>query len=109
MQQRIQEREIETTFGGLDLLPGNRHEHGIRFQLLDGRPHLWQYGRPCARVVHLRAENDVRLAVDEQRVTAILLDDARQFGGVDGRRDGEKSRKKTQKRPCMVRTTAVPR
>ena len=76
-QQRVEEREIELAFDGLDLLPGDGHADGVGLQLLHRRPDLWQHGRPGAGVVHLRAEHEERRAVDHERGATVARHDLR--------------------------------
>ncbi len=94
--QGVEKTEVEMAFHRFDLVPRDRHLHGIGVDRLDRWPHLRQHRRPAAGVVHLGAEDEVGLAVDQQLVTAVRADDLRQRRGGMGEaaagKDGGKQR-----------------
>ena len=71
------------------LLPIDGSFDGVRVQLGERIPDGRQLRWPAAGVVHLTAENQVRLPVDEQRPSAAFLDKPRRFGGVGDVAHGE--------------------
>lgn len=78
-QQRIDEGEIELAFFRLDLLPGDRHLHGVGAQHLHCRPHLVHDPGIVAGVVDLRAQDQERRTIDQQRMLAVLADELRHW------------------------------
>jgi hypothetical protein len=96
-EQGVHEGEIETALDGLDLLPGHRHDDGVGLGIGHRRPHLLERLDRVARVVHLRAQHQEGLAVDQQRMTPVALDQPRQLrrGGGAGE-DGGQGRKRRQ-------------
>ena len=76
-QERIDHAGIELPLLGLELLPVDRDFDRVRVHELHGRPHLRKHAGPAARVVHLRAQNEVRSAIHEQGVAPVFLHQAR--------------------------------
>ena len=66
LQQRVDEGEVELSFDRFHLLPGDRHFERIRVERIDHRKHGLEHGRIVARIVGLRAEDQERLAIDDQ-------------------------------------------
>ena len=75
-QQRIDDAVVELPLLGLELLPVDRDLGGVGVHVLHGRPHLGEYARPAARVIHLRAQNKVGGAIHKQGVAPIFFDEA---------------------------------
>ncbi len=89
--------EIELTWLTLELLPVNRGFDSVGMQSGHGLPHLRQFAGPGARVVNLPAEDEERLAINEEGVAAILLHEAWWFGcgslGAGGGKENEEKGK----------------
>ena len=77
--QRVQPGEVEFALDWLDLLPRHGDFEGVGMDRLDGRPDLRKHVWVVARIVRLPAEDQIRCAVDEQRVPSVLGDKAREF------------------------------
>ena len=58
-QEGIDDAGIELPLPGFELFPVNRDLDGVGMHILHGRPHLLEDGGPAARIVHLRAQNEV--------------------------------------------------
>src|SRR5947207_2197814 len=63
---RVNVFPIEFSGLRLHLLPINGSFNSVRVQLSQGLPHRRQLRRPCARVVNLAPEHQVRLTVHEK-------------------------------------------
>ena len=72
----------------LELLPVDGDLEGIDLEGRHGGPDLRQGGRPGAGVVALGAEDQKGLAIDDQGMTSVLLDEMRQRG-IGGLGEGE--------------------
>jgi antitoxin (DNA-binding transcriptional repressor) of toxin-antitoxin stability system len=70
--------KVELSFDRFHLLPGDRHFERIRVERVDHRKHGLEHGRVVARVVGLRAEDNERLAIDDQGMAAGTAFDPRQ-------------------------------
>jgi len=64
-EQSVDDAVIELPLLGLDLLPVDRDLDCVGVQELHGRPNSWEHGGPTARVVHLRAQDEVGRAIDK--------------------------------------------
>jgi hypothetical protein len=82
LNQGVDEAEVEAPFLGFHLFPGHRHQHGVGLEVARRRPHRAERGRVVAGVVRLRAEDQEGLAVDQQGVAAVALDQARRLAGL---------------------------
>src|ERR1035437_4981510 len=89
----IHNTEVEAALLRLKLLPVDWRGQGVGVQSGHRLPHLRQLAGPCAGVVNLAAENQVRPALDKQSVAAIFLHQSRRFNGQSQRkRDGSKEK-----------------
>src|ERR1700681_2330473 len=79
-EQSVHKREVELALPCFDLLPGNGYQHRVGLKLLDRGPYLRQHAGIVARVVDLGPEDQVRAAVDEQRMAALAVDEAGELG-----------------------------
>ncbi len=71
--QQVHVGEVEGALGGLDLLPVDGGLDGIGVHGFGGAPRTGKGRGPCAGVVDLAAEDEERLAVDDEGEAAILL------------------------------------
>jgi hypothetical protein len=77
---RIYVAVIEPSRLWFELLPIHRCLNRIGVKRLHGAPHLRQLAGPSAGVVNLASEDQERLALDQQRIPALILDNPRRFG-----------------------------
>jgi hypothetical protein len=80
LEQRVDEGEIEPTLDRLDLLPRDRHQQRVGADPFDRRPHLLEHARIVRRVVRLRAEDQERLAIDDQGRANVTGGEVRRLG-----------------------------
>ena len=77
-EKLIHDRVVELARLRLELLPIDRDFEGVGLGRLDGRPDPGQHRRPGAGIVALRAEDQERRAVHDQRVTSVFTHQMRQ-------------------------------
>jgi hypothetical protein len=87
MDKRIDVAVIESSRLKFELLPIDRRLDGVTMKRLYRAPHLRQLAGPCARVVNLAPKDQKWLAVYQQRVAAVFLNDS---GCLDGRAAGKR-------------------
>lgn len=86
----IQDAEIELTLDWFDLLPGNRHQHGVDMQFCNPRKNAICLSRRSRRgIPQLAAENQVWLSVDDQLSSMIELANFRRLDGACRQEAGE--------------------
>jgi hypothetical protein len=78
-KQCMQQRRIKMAALRLELLPVDRHFDGVQMQVLGCRPDLGQLRWPRTRIVHLRAQHQIRRTIDKQREATVLLHNMRQL------------------------------
>ncbi len=76
-QKRIDHGIIESSLLGFQLFPINGDFDRIDVQEIHRGPNFGQNGGPSAGIVHLRAQDQIRRAVDDEGVSTVLLDDVR--------------------------------
>ena len=89
LDESIDEREVEVAFGGFHLFPVDRRLDGVGVEVLNGLEDLRQFTGPGAGVVDLAAEHQEGLAVDEEGVAAVFLDELWRFFSVEKLSAGE--------------------
>lgn len=60
----IQNRKVELSLEGLNLLPGNRHQHGVDVGVRNARQDFIGLRCPCRRVDQFTAEDNERSATN---------------------------------------------
>jgi hypothetical protein len=87
-EDRVDDARVVPARLRLELLPVDGNLESVDAERLRRRPDLGKDGRPGARVVALRAEDEKRLTVDDQGVAPVLLHEVgqRRVGGPRGGR-----------------------
>jgi hypothetical protein len=87
-QQPVDRGPVEPTFGGLDLLPGDRHQQGVDVQRRQPRPgRVQRCRRRGRRIPQLAALDQERLAVDHQLSRFVTAQHRHPLGIARGARD----------------------
>ena len=85
----VHNAEVKMALLGLKLLPVDRRGHGVGVQSGHRLPHLREFAEPCAGVVNLAAQYQVRTAFNKQGVAAVFLHEPRRFYGQSQRKRNE--------------------
>ena len=74
----VNDRRVELARFRFELFPIDRNLQRVRVEIINRRPDLGQHRRPAAGIVALRAENQKRCTVHNQRMTSVLRHQMRQ-------------------------------
>ena len=93
LDKLVHNGEVEAALLRLKLFPVDGCGQGVGVQSGHRLPHLRQFAGPCAGVVNLAAENQVRTAFHIQGKAAVFLHQPRRFNGQSlWKRDENKER-----------------